>query len=306
MSLLLKLVARNSGVLISFDSTSLLVYPLPTRSRQFRACRNICMGHERFYRWVRFAESKRLSLDAVTHFSGTTVMIILAFVFHSTFPAKQNLQWAVATRVCLVDSRWQSFIGRCKNGKHGANGTMYRQFWEPASRPYSDSSRKDFRDYIRSPGSSLRALASGSSRGQRDGAAIPRGSAQPWSQGSASRDTFFAFIRPARPRCSGWRACPDLSRCSRPVQLWFSPDNSVRLTGRAWRGDWGAGVLDISGSALFIVASQRGRLDSAVVISSLYPAVTVLLARFFLQEHFSRWRVVGMMAALAAVPMIAG
>jgi len=67
-----------------------------------------------------------------------------------------------------------------------------------------------------------------------------------------------------------------------------------------------AGILDITGGALFIRAAQIGRLDSAVVLSSLYPAVTVLLARIFLHEHFSRARKVGMLAALAAVPMIAG
>ncbi len=66
-----------------------------------------------------------------------------------------------------------------------------------------------------------------------------------------------------------------------------------------------AGFFDITASALFIYASQHGRLDEAVVISSLYPAVTVLLARIFLQEHFSRWRFVGLLAALAAVPLIA-
>ncbi len=66
------------------------------------------------------------------------------------------------------------------------------------------------------------------------------------------------------------------------------------------------GVLDITGSAVFIRASQIGRLDDAVVLSSLYPAVTVLLARYFLHEHFSRARTIGMVAALAAVPMIAG
>jgi drug/metabolite transporter (DMT)-like permease len=67
-----------------------------------------------------------------------------------------------------------------------------------------------------------------------------------------------------------------------------------------------AGSLDITGSALFIFASQHGRLDEAVVISSLYPAVTVILARLILKEHFSRWRFIGLLAALAAVPLIAG
>jgi drug/metabolite transporter (DMT)-like permease len=67
-----------------------------------------------------------------------------------------------------------------------------------------------------------------------------------------------------------------------------------------------AGILDITGSTVFVRASQLGRLDDAVVISSLYPAITVLLARIFLHEHFSRARTIGMVAALAAVPMIAG
>jgi drug/metabolite transporter (DMT)-like permease len=66
-----------------------------------------------------------------------------------------------------------------------------------------------------------------------------------------------------------------------------------------------AGFLDITASALFIFASQHGRLDEAVVITSLYPAITVLLARLVLKEHFSRWKFVGLLAALAAVPMIA-
>lgn len=65
-----------------------------------------------------------------------------------------------------------------------------------------------------------------------------------------------------------------------------------------------AGCLDITGSVLFIFASQHGRLDEAVVITSLYPAVTVVLARIVLKEHFSRWKLVGLLAALAAVPLI--
>jgi uncharacterized membrane protein len=67
-----------------------------------------------------------------------------------------------------------------------------------------------------------------------------------------------------------------------------------------------AGFLDIGASAAFIHAFQIGRLDAAVVLSSLYPAATVLLARVFLRERFSRARTIGMIAALVAVPMIAG
>lgn len=66
-----------------------------------------------------------------------------------------------------------------------------------------------------------------------------------------------------------------------------------------------AGCLDVTGTALFIRANQTGRLDSAVVVSSLYPVLTVLLAWFFLKEQFTRWKTVGIIAAVAAVPLIA-
>lgn len=66
-----------------------------------------------------------------------------------------------------------------------------------------------------------------------------------------------------------------------------------------------AGCLDSTGTLLFVRADQTGRLDAAVVLTSLYPAVTVLLARLVLKERFSRWKAVGILAALAAVPMIA-
>jgi drug/metabolite transporter (DMT)-like permease len=65
------------------------------------------------------------------------------------------------------------------------------------------------------------------------------------------------------------------------------------------------GCVDSLGTVLFVRASQSGRLDEAVVLSSLYPAITVLLARLFLKEHFTRWKFVGLLAALASVPMIA-
>ena len=66
-----------------------------------------------------------------------------------------------------------------------------------------------------------------------------------------------------------------------------------------------AGALDISGSVLFVRATQLGRLDTAVVLTSLYPVITVLYARVFLKEKLTRWKTVGMVAAMVAVPLIA-
>jgi uncharacterized membrane protein len=66
-----------------------------------------------------------------------------------------------------------------------------------------------------------------------------------------------------------------------------------------------AGCVDVSGTVLFVRAAQTGRLDIAVILSSLYPTITVLLARILLKEQFTKWKAVGVVAALAAVPMIA-
>ncbi len=50
---------------------------------------------------------------------------------------------------------------------------------------------------------------------------------------------------------------------------------------------------------------QTGRLDTVVVLTSLYPVFTVLLARSSCDEQFTRWKMIGIFAALLAVPLIA-
>jgi len=65
-----------------------------------------------------------------------------------------------------------------------------------------------------------------------------------------------------------------------------------------------SGLLDAAGNALFIAATRHGRLDVAAVLSSLYPASTVILARFLLKERIAGLQAVGIALALTSVALV--
>ena len=70
---------------------------------------------------------------------------------------------------------------------------------------------------------------------------------------------------------------------------------------------WGAtsGLLGVSGTLAFVEASHLADLGVVAVLASLYPAVTVLLARALLSERLGAGQRVGLVFCSAAVGLIA-
>ena len=65
------------------------------------------------------------------------------------------------------------------------------------------------------------------------------------------------------------------------------------------------GLADLGANACFAAATNEGLLSVVAVLSSLYPVVTVLLARAVLGERVRREQGVGIVVALAGVALIA-
>jgi drug/metabolite transporter (DMT)-like permease len=83
----------------------------------------------------------------------------------------------------------------------------------------------------------------------------------------------------------------------------FAPRDRQLLRPALWPVVF-SGLLDSAGNALFIAATRHGRLDVSAILSSLYPASTVILARVLLKEKISPVQGAGIVGALAAVALI--
>jgi drug/metabolite transporter (DMT)-like permease len=91
---------------------------------------------------------------------------------------------------------------------------------------------------------------------------------------------------------------------------------AVVVTATAFRQPWvprdpyvlravAAGVLGTTATLAFLLATQTGLLTVAAVLSSLYPATTVLLAAVVLRERIGRVQAIGLVLAVLAVALVA-
>ena len=72
----------------------------------------------------------------------------------------------------------------------------------------------------------------------------------------------------------------------------------------AWRAVL-MGPLGATATTAFLLATREGLLSVVSVISSLYPATTVLLATLVLKERIQAWQGVGLALAASAVTLVA-
>lgn len=78
----------------------------------------------------------------------------------------------------------------------------------------------------------------------------------------------------------------------------------IRHPGRLLPNLAGLGVIELSANGAFALASTRGNLAVISVLASLYPVVTVVLARLFTNERLTMTRAAGAALALGGAALV--
>jgi uncharacterized membrane protein len=241
-------------------------------------------------------------LAALGHFSGTVLMVIIALSNHESLPPLSHLRWAFAAGICGGVSL-ALFYRALSQGNMGLAAPVSAVLGAALPVAFGIFT-EGLPGAIPAAGFALALVGIWLVSRPEDGRR-PEGLGLAMVAGIGFA-LFFIFIKQAGNGAALW-----ISAASRAASL--AATGLITLVGRKFspiypRG-FGlgllAGCIDVTGTFLFVRASQVGRLDTAVILSSLYPALTVLLARLVLKERFTRWKTVGILAALAAVPMIA-
>ena len=240
-------------------------------------------------------------LAAIGHFSGTVMMITLALASREPFPPQSHLVWAGAAGIAGGVSL-AVFYRALSQGNMGIAAPVTAVLSAAIPTAFAIIGQ-GFPGALPLSGFGL-ALAGIwlMSRPQFD--VRPKGLGLAIVAGIGFA-LFYIFIRKTGSGSALWIAA--VARCAS-----FAVTGTITLLGRKFSPVYKtgfllaavAGCIDVFGTFFFVRASQTGRLDTAVVLSSIYPAVTVVLARIFLHEKFTRWKTIGIVAALVAIPMI--
>jgi drug/metabolite transporter (DMT)-like permease len=270
-----------------------------------------CWGTSDFTGGYASRSANALLLTTITHAAGVLLMVMLAMLGHSAFPENRSLAWAAAAGVS-GGGALAAFYRALSSGKMGLTAPVAAVLGAAVPVIFT-MVREGLPNQTQIAGFVLAGVGIWLIARPEEGAR-PEGLGLAVLAGVGFAG-FFLCIKQAGDAAALWIAA--FSRMASFVLTgllvlgnWISQEPSRRpavlqMTKSSALLGLLAGCLDVSGTALFVRASQTGRLDAAVVLTSLYPAVTVLWAHWILREQFTRWKLAGMLAALAAVPLIA-
>lgn len=115
----------------------------------------------------------------------------------------------------------------------------------------------------------------------------------------------FVLLSFTSEQAGTWPLVPGRLAGAIAVTLWaMALKSPLRPVKGSWLPTIGAGVFAMVGNGLFILAVQRGLLSLVSVLTSLYPAASVLWARVVLKERLRPVQLVGFVLALVAVALI--
>jgi drug/metabolite transporter (DMT)-like permease len=124
--------------------------------------------------------------------------------------------------------------------------------------------------------------------------------------GTAFALLFIALDR-AGTSAGAWPLLPGQAIATLIVLGWAAPARnrpSQETWSQAWRMGVAAGVLSGIAGLLYLAATGAGQLAIVAVVTALYPAITVVLARLLLHERWSRLQTIGLAVSAIAVAAI--
>lgn len=154
---------------------------------------------------------------------------------------------------------------------------------------------------------SLGGQSLGARTGSRNWRARARGIGYGLASGAAF-GLFFLFIRNGGESGALWPALA--SRCAGLI-IYLVAAAFTKATPVTWRVGSalfatavGAGALDAAANTCYVFATRAGLYGPAVVLTALYPGVTVLLARLALRERMRRTQQAGLLLAAVGVALM--
>jgi drug/metabolite transporter (DMT)-like permease len=280
------------------------MHPHPqSLSVEFSLLAVVCWGTSDFLGGNASKRSDAFVVTVIAHASGFSLMTGMALLGHAPFPVgRQPMWWALAAGA-LGGTALAIFYRALATGKMGLTAPVAAVLGAAIPTGFGMFT-EGMPGVVPVAGFLVAGLGIWLISRPEDGVRHPQGLSLALLAGLGFAGFFICMSR-AGDSSAIWSAA--LSRFASLVLVGMIV--LVRRCGHLERSGiaWGvvAGCLDSTGTLLFVRAQQTGRLDAAVVLTSLYPALTVLLARVILKEHLTRWKAIGMVAAILAVPMIA-